>query len=31
MERDLRVQVAGLFDGGRSEEASGWVVQWREV
>ena len=27
----LRVQVAGLFDGGRSEGASGWVVRWREV
>ena len=27
----LRVQVAGLFNGGRSEGASGWVVQWREV
>ena len=23
--------VAGLFNGGRSEGASGWVVQWREV
>ena len=22
------MQVAGLFDGGRSEGASGWVVQW---
>ena len=31
MEGGLRVQVAGLFNGGRSEGASGWVVQWREV
>ena len=31
MERDLRVQVAGLFNGGRSDGASGWVVQWREI
>ena len=31
MERGLRVQVAGLFDGGRSEGARGWVVQWKEV
>ena len=23
--------VAGLFNGGRSEGASGWVVQWRMV
>ena len=30
MEGGLRVQVAGLFNGGRSEGASGWVVQWRE-
>ena len=25
------MQVAGLFNRGRSEGASGWVVQWREV
>ena len=25
------VQVAGLFNGGWSECASGWVHQWREV
>ena len=31
MERGLRVQVAGLLNGGRSEAASGQVVQWREV
>ena len=31
MEGRLRVQVAGLFSGGRSEGASGWVVRWREV
>ena len=31
MEGDLRVQVAGLFNGERSEGASGWVVQRREV
>ena len=31
MEGSLRVQVAALFDGGRSEDASGQVVQWREV
>ena len=31
MEGGLRVLVAGLFNGGRSEGASGWVVQWREV
>ena len=31
MEEGLRVQVAGLFDEGRSEEASGQVVRWREV
>ena len=31
MEGGLRVQVAALFDGGRSEGASGWVVQRREV
>ena len=31
MERGLRVQVAGLFDGGRSEGASCWVVRWRKV
>ena len=30
-EGGLRVQVAGLFNGGRSECASGWVVQRREV
>ena len=23
--------MAGLFNGGRTESASGWVVQWREV
>ena len=31
MEDGLRVQVVGLFNGGRSEGASGWVVQRREV
>ena len=31
MEGDLRVLVAELFNGGRSEGSSGWVVQWREV
>ena len=31
MNRGLRVQVAGLFNGVRSEGASGWVVQPREV
>ena len=31
MDRGLRVQVAGLFNGGSSEGASGWVVQWIEV
>ena len=31
MDGDLSVQVAGLFNGGRSEGASGWVVQRREV
>ena len=31
MEGGLRVLVAGLFIGERSEGASGWVVQWREV
>ena len=25
------MQVAGLFNGGRSEGASGWVVQCMEV
>ena len=25
------MQVAGLFNGRRSEDASGWVGQWREV
>ena len=29
MERGLRVQVVGLFSGGRSEAASGRVVRWR--
>ena len=31
MEGDLRVIVTGLSNGGRSEGASGWVVQQREV
>ena len=31
MEGDLRVLVAGLFNGVRSDGASGWVVQWRDV
>ena len=31
MEGDLKVLVAGLFNGERSDSASGWVVQWREV
>ena len=31
MEGGLGVQVAGLFNGGKSEGVSGWVVQWREV
>ena len=31
MEGGLRVQVAELFNGGRSTSAGGWVVQWREV
>ena len=31
MEGGLRVQVVGLVNGRRSEGASGWVVQWREV
>ena len=31
MEGGLRAQVAGLFNGGRSESASGWVVHRREV
>ena len=31
MEGGLRVQVAGLFNEGRSQSASGWVVQWREI
>ena len=31
MEGGLRVQVAGLFNGGRSEADSGQVVRWREV
>ena len=30
LERGLRRQVAGLFDG-RSEGAGGWIVRWREV
>ena len=30
-EGGLRVQVAKLLNGGRSEGASGYVVQWREV
>ena len=29
MDGDLSVQVAGLLNGGRSDGASGWVVQWR--
>ena len=31
MEGGLRVQVAELFNGGRSEHTSGRVVEWREV
>ena len=31
MELGLREQVAGLFNGGKSEGTSGWVVQQREV
>ena len=31
MEGGLRVLVAGLLNGGKSEGASGWVVQWREL
>ena len=31
MDGDLRVLVAGLFNGEWSQGASGWVVQWREV
>ena len=31
MEGGLRVLVAGLFNGERSQSASGWVVQPREV
>ena len=31
MDRGLRVHVAGLFNRGRSEGTSGWVVQWREL
>ena len=31
MEGGLRVLVAGLFNGGRSDGAGGWVVRWREV
>ena len=31
MEGGLRVQVAELFNGGRSGGASGRLVQWREV
>ena len=31
MEGGLRVLVTALFNGGRSEGASGWVVQQREV
>ena len=31
MDRGLRVQVVGLSNGGRSEGASSWVVQPREV
>ena len=30
MEEGLRVLVAGLFNGGTTEGASGWFVQWRE-
>ena len=29
--RGLRVLVAGLSNGGRTEDASGWVVHWREI
>ena len=31
MEGGLRVPVAGLFNGGRSEGASGWVVQCKYI
>ena len=31
MEGGLKVQVAGLFNGGRSDGASGWVVQRRVI
>ena len=31
MEGGLRVQVAGLFDGERSEAASGRVIRWGEA
>ena len=31
MEGGLRVQVAELLNGGRSEGASGRLVLWREV
>ena len=31
MEGVLRVPVAGLFNGGRSEGACGCVGQWRDV
>ena len=31
MEGGLRVLVAGLFNGGWSQGAKGWVVRWREI